>query len=112
MAQTKKHGTLYVMHAKLCKDEENVAADSSGEIWHKRFGHWGGQYFVTFIDDYGWKLSAFVLKSKDQVLSYLKELQARAERESSRNLKVVWTDNGGEYRGKFEEYCKPQGIQI
>ena len=30
---------MYVMHAKLCKDEANVAADSSGEIWHKRLGH-------------------------------------------------------------------------
>ena len=28
-----------MMHAKLCKDEANVAADSSGELWHKRLGH-------------------------------------------------------------------------
>ena len=27
------------MHAKLCMDEANMAADSSGEIWHKRLGH-------------------------------------------------------------------------
>ena len=30
---------MYVMHIKLCKDEANVATDSSGEIWHKRLGH-------------------------------------------------------------------------
>ena len=33
----------------------------------------GAQYFVSFIDDYNRKLWAFVLKSKDQVLSVFKE---------------------------------------
>ena len=64
----------------------------------------------TFIDDYNRKLWAFVLKSKDQVLSVFKDFQARAERESRRKLKVVQTDNGGEYRGQFEEYCKTRGM--
>ena len=45
-------------------------------------------------------------------MSVFKEFQARAERESRRKLKVVRTDNGSEYRGHFEEYCKCQGIQI
>ena len=44
--------------------------------------HCGGQYFVTFIDDFHRKLWAFMLKSKDQVLLVFKEFHARAERES------------------------------
>ena len=32
-------GTLYMVHARLCKSEANVVADSSGELWHKRLGH-------------------------------------------------------------------------
>ena len=51
------------------------------------------------------KLWAFMLKTKDQVLSIFKEFQARAEREYGQKLKVVRTDNGGEYREQFEEYC-------
>ena len=43
--------------------------------------HASSQYFVTFIDDYGRKLWAFVLKTKDQVLVF-KEFQARAKRET------------------------------
>ena len=74
--------------------------------------HRGGQYFVTFIDDYSRKLWTLVLKLKDQVLSFFKEFQARAKRESSQKLKVVRTDNSGEYRGHFEEYCKDQSIRI
>ena len=72
--------------------------------------HSGGRYFVTFIDDHSRKLWAYVLKTKDQVLSVFKELHARVERETGRKLKAVRADNGGEYRGKFEKYCESKGI--
>ena len=65
--------------------------------------HSGGQYFVTFIDDHSRKLWAYVLKTKDQVLSIFNELHARVKRESGRKLNAVRADNGGEYRGQFEE---------
>ena len=54
----------------------------------------------------------FVLKLKDQELSFFKEFQARMERESGRKMKAIRIDNNGEYRGPFEEYCKDQGIRI
>ena len=59
--------------------------------------HPSGQYFVTFIDDCSPKLWAYVLKMKDQALGVFKEFRARAKRETGRKLKVVKTDNGGEY---------------
>ena len=65
---------------------------------------------MTFIDDHSRKLWAYVLKTKDQVLSVFKELHARVERETGRKLKAVRADNGGEYRGKFEKYCESKGI--
>ena len=51
--------------------------------------HRGGQYFVTFIDDFSRKVWAFVFVSKDQVLSVFKEFHARAEREFGQKLKAV-----------------------
>ena len=39
VARAQKHDTIYTMHARVCKSEANVAADSNGEIWHKRLGH-------------------------------------------------------------------------
>jgi len=54
----------------------------------------------------------FVLKSKDQVLLKFQEFQARVERETGKKLKCVRSDNGGEYRGLFENYCKAQGIKL
>ena len=34
------------------------------------------------------------------------------ERESGRKLKAVRADNGGEYRGQFEEYSSSKGIRL
>ena len=34
------------------------------------------------------------------------------KRESRQNLKAVRKDNGGEYRGKFEEYYRSQAIRL
>ena len=72
----------------------------------------GAQYFVTFIDDHRRRLWTTPLKTKDQVLSVLKELHGRVERESGRNLKAVRADNGGEYQGQFEEHCLLKGIRL
>ena len=41
--------------------------------------HAGSQYFVNFIDDHCQKLWISTLKTKDQVLSIVKEFHARAE---------------------------------
>ena len=178
VARGKKQRSLYVMQARVCNGDVNVAGDASSDLWHNRLGHMGekglqilakkdylpnfsgmplyscvdclagkqhrvafrsrppfrrkhaldlvhtdvcsmdakshrgAQYFVTFIDDYSRKLWAFVLKSKDQVLDAFKEFHVRVERESGRKLKCVRSDNGGEYRGPFENYCKSQGIKL
>ena len=34
------------------------------------------------------------------------------EREFGRKMKAVREDNGGEYRGQFEEYCRSKGIRL
>ena len=70
----------------------------------KSFG--GALYFVTFIDDYFRKLWVYALKSKDQVLEKFKEFHASVERQSSKKLKCICTDNGSEYCGPFDIYCK------
>ena len=60
---------------------------------------------MIFIGYHDRKLWANILKKmKDQVLSVLKELHVRVKRETSRKLKAIQADNGGEYRGQFEEY--------
>ena len=62
----------------------------------------GAQYFVTFIDDHSRKVWVYMLKTKDQVLQSFKEFHAMVERETGKKLKVVRSDNGGEYCGPFD----------
>jgi len=52
------------------------------------------------------------LKTKDQVLSAFKEFHALVEREIGKKFKCLKADNGGEYRGPFEAYCKMYGIRM
>ena len=72
----------------------------------------GAFYFVTFIDDHSRKVWVSLLKTKDQVLEAFKEFHAKVERETGQKLKCVRADNGGEYRGPFESYCKLHGIRL
>ena len=46
------------------------------------------------------------------MLDAFKELHARLERETGRKLKDVRANNGGEYKGPFENYCKLHGIRL
>jgi hypothetical protein len=69
-------------------------------------------YYVSFIDDYSCKTWVYFLKSKDEVFSKFKEFKALIENLSKRNIKILWSDNGGEYTSKeFVNFCKDVGIK-
>lgn len=93
----KKPEVLDLVHSDVCK----MTTKSIG----------GAEYFVTFIYDFSRKVWAYVLKSKDQVLAVFKQFQASVERETAEKIKCLRTDNGGEYIGPFDAYCKEQGIR-
>ena len=46
------------------------------------------------------------------MLDALKEVHAILEREIRRKLKYVRANNGGEYKGPFESYCKLHGVRL
>jgi len=88
---------------------ELVHSDVCGPLKVKSFT--GALYFITFIDDCSRKLWVYALKTKDQVLEKLKEFHVLVERQSGKKLKCIRTDNGGEYCGSFDVYCKKYGIK-
>jgi transposase InsO family protein len=52
------------------------------------------------------------LKTKDEVFSKFKEFKALIENLSERNIKILRSDNGGEYTSKeFVNFCKDVGIK-
>ena len=54
---------------------------------------------MTFIDDYSRKTWIYFLKTKEseEVLSKFKEFKAQVENLSGKRIKILISDNGGEY---------------
>ena len=93
---SRRKWVLELVHTDICS------------IGEKSLG--GARYFVSFIDDQSIKVWAFAIKTKDHVANVFQARHAAFERETRRKLKTIRSDNGGEYRGPFEAYYKPQGI--
>ncbi|GAA0139540.1 hypothetical protein LIER_01062 [Lithospermum erythrorhizon] len=86
-----------------------VYSDVCGPMKTRTLG--GCSYFVTFIDDYSRKLWVYPLKTKNQVYEIFKQFHMMVEREMGESLKCIRTDNGGEYIGEFDQYCKMHDIR-
>jgi transposase InsO family protein len=72
----------------------------------------GYVYYVSFIDDYSRKTWVYFLKSKDEVFSKFKEFKALIENVSERKIKILRSNNGGEYTSKeFANFCKDVEIK-
>jgi len=72
----------------------------------------GNKYFLTFIDDFSRKTWIFVLKSKDEVFHCFKIFKAFVERQNDRQIKMVRSDGGGEYKSnEFKRHCEELGLQ-
>ncbi|CAI7803694.1 unnamed protein product [Closterium sp. NIES-54] len=60
----------------------------------------GSRYFLTIVDDNTRAVWMYPLKTKGEVAAaVLKEWMPRAQRESENKVKVIRTDNGGEFIG-------------
>jgi hypothetical protein len=66
-------------------------------------------YYVSFIDDFSRNTWIYFLINKSEVFE--KEFKALVENQTEKKIKVLRTDNGGEFCGnEFEEFCKKCGI--
>lgn len=71
----------------------------------------GCKYFVTFIDDKSRFVKVECLRSKSDVFQAWKKFQSAVERQTGQKVKVLRSDNGGEYTSaQFEEYLAHYGI--
>lgn len=52
-------------------------------------------YFLTFIDDFGRKSWVYFLKHKTETFGKFQEFKATVENESSKKIKTLRTNNGG-----------------
>eukprot|EP00249_Psilotum_nudum_P025430 c29883_g1_i1 orf=183-584(+) len=67
----------------------------------------GNYYFLTFMDDYSKYTRIYFLKNKSEVLTHFQHFVSFAERQTSKQLRIIRIDNGGDYVTKaFTKYCQ------
>ncbi|GJW27479.1 ribonuclease H-like domain, reverse transcriptase, RNA-dependent DNA polymerase [Tanacetum coccineum] len=71
----------------------------------------GKKYIFLLVDDYSRYMWAYFLKSKDQAFDTFKEYKKSIENELRTTLKMLRTDQGGEFTSnEFTQYYKENGI--
>ena len=87
-----------------------IHSDVCGKIGTQSLG--GGEYFVTFVDDHTRHMWIYILKHKSEVLQRFKQWKALVEKSSGRKVKVLRSDNGGEYTStEFVAFLSEEGIK-
>ena len=68
-------------------------------------------YYVSFIDEFSRNTWIYFVKKRYEVFDIFKEFKALVENQTKKKIKVLRTDNGGEFcKKEFEEFCKKCGI--
>ena len=92
------------------KPLELIHTDVCGKLSSKSFG--GAEYFVTFTDDKTRYVWVYVMKKKSEVFERFCEWKSEVEKSLGQSVKVLRSDNGGEYTSdEFKKYLKVQGIK-
>ena len=63
----------------------------------------GQKYFISFIDDYSRYMYIYLLHNKSEALDVFKIFKAEVEKQCNKQIKIVRSDRGGEYYGRYTE---------
>ena len=100
-SDSRSAGSLHLIHSDLCRPMSSMSLR-------------GYEYYVTFIDDHSRKTWIYFLKSKksEEVLQRFQEFKALVENQTGMKIRVLRSDNGGEYTSKeFDGFCRQEGIK-
>ncbi|RZC25854.1 40S ribosomal protein S17-4 [Glycine soja] len=61
------------------------------------------RYFITFIEDYSRYMYLYLLHSKNEALDAFIVFKAEVEKQCGKQIKIVRSDRGGKYYGRYTE---------
>lgn len=88
---------------------EVVHADLCGPLDVPSIG--GSRYFMVLEDDVTRMTFVYFLRSKDQALQFFKDFKAMVENQTNQRIKILRSDNGGEFCSRqVERFLSDNGI--
>jgi len=72
----------------------------------------GLKYFIALINDYSRYMYLYLLHSKDEVLEAFKVFKAEVKKQYGKQIKIVRSDRGGEYYGRYTENGHALGLFV
>ncbi|CAG4955863.1 unnamed protein product [Colias eurytheme] len=97
-SSSRSDNILNIVHADLCGPMENKSLGQA-------------RYFLLLVDDYSRMAFVYFLKCKDETFSYFKQFKSLVENQKSTKIKILRTDNGGEFcSAQMENYLRQTGI--
>src|SRR3954467_3079432 len=73
----------------------------------------GNSYYISFTNTKSGRLQIYFMTNKSQVLQKFKYYKSFMETQKNKKLKILRTDNGGEYVSEdFKNYCKEASIRL
>ncbi|KAL6315675.1 hypothetical protein AAG906_005765 [Vitis piasezkii] len=91
---TKSSAILEIIHTDIC----SLDMDSHGQ-----------KYFISFIDDFSRYMYLYILHNKNEALEAFKVFKAEVEKQCGKQIKIVRSDRGGEYYGRYLENGQSPG---
>ena len=70
------------------------------------------KYSITFIDDYSRYMYLYLLRTKDEALDAFKNFKAEVEKQCGKQIKIMRSDRGGEYYGRYTENGQALGLFV
>jgi hypothetical protein len=71
------------------------------------------RFVLIFVDDFSRFTWIYFLKKKSKVFQHLKDFKALIKTQFGNKIKVLRTDNGGEYvNQEIHKLCHVEGIQL
>ena len=98
-SERKAKGILEIIHSDVC-----------GPMYSSLLSMYA--YYVSFIDDLSCNIWIYFLKEKSEVFKKLKDYKALVENQKDRKIKILQSDNGGEFTlEEFKEICRESKIK-